>query len=81
LDSNEVFKDLVEYIVRALVDDPGQVVVAEVEGRTSIVLEVTVAEGDKGRVIGKNGNVINSIRTLLQVLAAKRGKRVTLEIL
>jgi predicted RNA-binding protein YlqC (UPF0109 family) len=71
----------VEYIVKSLVDNPDQVSVAEIEGQSSIVLEVTVADADKGRIIGKGGNVINSIRTLLQVLAAKRGKRVTLEIL
>jgi predicted RNA-binding protein YlqC (UPF0109 family) len=81
LGSNEAFQDLVAYIVRSLVDEPDAVSVTEVEGKNAIVIEVSVAEGDKGRIIGKSGSVINSIRTLLQVLAAKRGKRVTLEII
>lgn len=78
--STAVFKELVEYIVKSLVDDPEAVKVSEVQGKASIVLEVSVAESDYGRVIGKNGKVINSIRNLVQVLAAKEGKRVTLEV-
>ena len=73
-------KELVEYIVRGLVDHPDDVNVVEVGG-ASTILELTVAGSDMGRVIGKGGRVINSIRTLLQVLAAKQGKRVTLELI
>ena len=73
-------KELVEYIAKSLVDDPSQVVVREIEGATSVILELSVAPDDMGRVIGRNGRVANAIRTLLRVIAAKQGKRVTLEI-
>jgi predicted RNA-binding protein YlqC (UPF0109 family) len=76
-----MFKDLVEYIVKALVDYPDQVEVTEIAGNTAIVIEVSVAESDMGRVIGKRGRVINSIRAIVDVLAAKQGKRINLEIL
>jgi uncharacterized protein len=75
-----MFKELVEYIVKSLVDHPEQVSVSEREGQSAVSLELRVADSDMGRVIGKGGRVINSIRALVQVLAAKRGKRVTLEI-
>lgn len=73
-------KELVEYIAKSLVDDPSQVRVTEIEGATSVILELTVAPEDMGRVIGRNGRVANAMRTLLRVIAAKQGKRVTLEI-
>ncbi len=73
-------KELIEYIAKSLVDDPSQVVVTEIEGSTSVILELRVAPDDMGRVIGRNGRVANAMRTLLRVLAAKQGKRVTLEI-
>jgi predicted RNA-binding protein YlqC (UPF0109 family) len=74
-------KELVEYIAKSLVDDPSQVEVTEIQGATSIILELRVAPEDMGRVIGRNGRVANAIRTLLRVVAAKQGKRVTLEII
>jgi predicted RNA-binding protein YlqC (UPF0109 family) len=80
LDSNNAFKDLVEYMVTSLVDFPDQVAVYEIDEGNSIVLELSVAESDIGRVIGRRGSVVNAMRTLLQVLAAKQGKRATLEI-
>jgi len=73
-------KELIEYIAKSLVDDPPQVEVTEIEGSTSVILELRVAPDDMGRVIGRNGRVANAMRTLLRVLAAKQGKRVTLEI-
>lgn len=72
-------KELVEYIVKGLVEKPDEVSVVEIDGQT-VVLELTVADGDMGRVIGKRGRIINAIRTLLNVAAAKQGKRVTLEL-
>ena len=81
MNSASPFIDLVEYIVKSLVDNPDQVTVNEIENPTSIIVEVKVADGDMGRVIGKGGVVVNSIRNLLQVLASKRGKRVSLEII
>ncbi len=79
--SDSDFKELVEYIVTSLVDNPDQVTVSESNNRNTVVLEISVASSDMGRVIGKGGKVVNSIRTLVQVLAAKQGKRVSLEVL
>ncbi|MBC7225934.1 MAG: KH domain-containing protein [Thermoflexales bacterium] len=73
-------KDLVEYIAKALADKPNQVQVSEIEGEAALVLELRVAPEDMGRIIGKDGRTANAIRTLVRVLAAKQGKRVTLEI-
>ena len=73
-------KDLVEYIAKALADDPSQVHVSEIEGETSLILELRVGPEDMGRVIGRGGRTANAMRTLVRVLAAKQGKRVTLEI-
>lgn len=80
MESTSDFKALVEYIVTSLVDNPDQVTVSETDERNAIVLEISVASSDMGRVIGKGGRVVNSIRTLVQVLAAKQGKRVSLEV-
>ena len=73
-------KELVEFIAKSLVDDPSQVYVSEIEGETSVILELRVGPEDMGRVIGKGGRTANAMRTLVRVLAAKQGKRVTLEI-
>jgi predicted RNA-binding protein YlqC (UPF0109 family) len=73
-------KELVEYMAKAVVDDPSRVEVREVEGATSTIFELSVAPDDMGRVIGKGGRVANAMRTLLRVAAVKEGKRVTLEI-
>jgi predicted RNA-binding protein YlqC (UPF0109 family) len=73
-------KELIEYIAKSLVDDPSQVTVRETEAANSIVIELHVASADMGRVIGRGGRVANSMRTLVRVIAAKEGKRVTLEI-
>lgn len=73
-------KELVEYIAKSLVDDPAGVTVSEIGGANSMILELHVAPDDMGRIIGKGGRVANAMRTLIRVLAAKEGKRVTLEI-
>lgn len=73
-------KELIEYIAKSLVDDPASVQVTEIEGSTSIILELRVAQEDMGRVIGRGGRVANAMRTLLRVVAAKQGKRASLEI-
>ncbi len=74
-------KELVEFIVKSLVDDPSQVYVSEINGENAVILEVRVGPEDMGRVIGKDGRTVNAIRTLVKVLAARQGKRVTLELL
>jgi hypothetical protein len=73
-------EDLVEYIVKALADEPDAVSISEIEGETSIVLELRVAPDDMGRMIGRQGRTINAMRSLARVLGAKMGKKVTLEI-
>ena len=73
-------KELIEYIAKTLADDPSQVRVDEIEGSSSVVLELRVAPEDMGRIIGSKGRVANAMRTLLMVLGGKEGKRVTLEI-
>ncbi len=74
-------KELVEYIARALVDNPDQVQVIEVDGEKSNLIELRVAPEDMGKVIGKQGKIAQSIRTLTKTTAAKEGKRVTVEIM
>jgi predicted RNA-binding protein YlqC (UPF0109 family) len=74
-------KELVSFIVESLVEYPEEVQVVEVRGKTSTVIELAVAESDMGRIIGKGGRVINSIRALADVLATKQGKRVSLDLL
>ena len=74
-------KDLIEYIAKSLVDNASAVEVQEVENEKGIVLELKVASEDIGKVIGKQGRIAKSIRTLLNASAGKSGKRYSLEIL
>ncbi|MCY1152170.1 MAG: KH domain-containing protein [Sphaerochaetaceae bacterium] len=74
-------KDLVEYIVKSLVDFPDDVAVNVVEGEKSTILELKVATEDIGKVIGKQGRIAKAIRTILSASATKGGKRAVLEIL
>jgi uncharacterized protein len=74
-------KEFIEYIVRALVDQPDAVTVGEIEGSRTTVYELRVGQGDLGKVIGKNGQTAKSIRTLLAAASARQGKRAVLEIL
>lgn len=76
-----VEKDLVEYIVKNLVDSPDEVSVNVVEGEKSTILELKVAQDDVGKVIGKQGRIAKAIRTILSASATKDGKRAVLEIL
>ena len=73
-------KELVEYVAKALVDDPEAVQVTQVEDEEGTVIELHVAEDDMGKVIGRNGSVAKALRTLLKVTAAREGSSVTLEI-
>lgn len=74
-------KELVEYIAKSLVDDPSEVVINQIEGEKSTILELRVAQDDLGKVIGKHGRIAKAIRTVLSASSTKSGKRVVLEIL
>lgn len=74
-------KDLIEYLVKALVDDPTQVNIQEVEGAESTTYEIRVASTDLGKVIGKQGRIANALRTVAKAAAMKDKKRVYLEII
>jgi predicted RNA-binding protein YlqC (UPF0109 family) len=73
--------DLVSFIAKALVDDPDAVEVEAIEGDRTIILELTVGDGDLGKVIGKDGRTARAMRTLLSATCAKQSKRAVLEIL
>ncbi|MFA7108580.1 MAG: KH domain-containing protein [Sphaerochaetaceae bacterium] len=74
-------KELVEYIVKSIVDDPEQVKIEVVEGEKSTILELRVAQDDIGKVIGKQGRIAKAIRTILSASVTKTGKHAVLEIL
>lgn len=74
-------KDLIEYIAKSLVDAPDEVSVNETIGERGPVLELKVAEGDIGKVIGKNGRIAKALRTVLSASSNKDGKHYNLEIL
>lgn len=74
-------KELVEYIVRSLVDVPDAVEVNVIEGEKSTILELRVSPQDIGKVIGKQGRIAKALRTILSATANKSGKHTTLEIL
>ena len=74
-------KDLLETIVKALVDNPSEISVREIQGEKSTILELKVHEDDVGKVIGKQGRIINALRTILRSAAVKEGKIVQLELL
>jgi hypothetical protein len=73
-------KELINYIAQALVDNPDEVVVSEVEGNQTSVLELKVAKEDLGKVIGKQGRTARAMRTILSAASAKVKKRTVLEI-
>ncbi len=73
-------RELVEFIVKALVDQPDAVQVRAIEGEQTLVLEVKVAPDDVGKVIGKQGRIVNALRTVVKAAAVRTGKRVTIEI-
>jgi predicted RNA-binding protein YlqC (UPF0109 family) len=74
-------KDLVEYIVKAIVAEPDKVNITEEDSDEGLLIKLEVAPDDKGRVIGRQGRVAQAMRTLLRVKAAKDDTRVRLEIL
>jgi uncharacterized protein len=74
-------KELVDMIVKSLVDTPDDVLVNETIGESISILEISVGQDDVGKVIGKDGRIANAIRTVVKAAAAKHGKKVTVEIL
>jgi predicted RNA-binding protein YlqC (UPF0109 family) len=74
-------KELISYIAKALVDKPEDVVVTEIEGEQTSVLELKVAKEDLGKVIGKQGRTARAMRTILSAASTKINKRSVLEII
>lgn len=74
-------KELIEVVVRQLVDEPEMVSVTQINGSQSAVLEVRVAKPDIGKVIGKKGRTAQALRTILQAASATQHRRATLEII
>ena len=74
-------KDLIEYIAKNLVEKPDSVVVHDVAGEKTTIIEVSVDREDIGRIIGKKGRTARALRTILNAAAMKQNKRAALEIL
>lgn len=74
-------KEVLELLVTNLVEDKSAVKVNQVDGEKSIIFEVRVAETDMGKVIGRQGKIAKSIRTVMKALAAKENKRITIEFI
>jgi predicted RNA-binding protein YlqC (UPF0109 family) len=72
--------ELVEYVAKSLVDDPSAVRVEVHDDEGTQVIELHVAEGDMGKVIGRNGSVAKALRTLLKVVSTREGTPISLEI-
>ncbi len=73
-------KDLLEFLARSLVDHPDQVKVEERENADGVLLRLTVAKEDVGKVIGKQGRIARALRTVVKASAVKEGKQATVEI-
>ena len=73
--------ELLEFLVKALVEEPEAVVVEELEEEGDLVYEISVAEADLGRVIGKGGRIANAIRTIAKAAAVRIDRRVIVDIL
>ena len=74
-------KELLTYLIQNLVDRPDEVSVTEREGAGGTVFEVRVADGDMGKVIGRQGRIIKEVRILMRAVAQRKGKKVTVEVL
>jgi len=74
-------KDLLEYLAKALVDNPDDVRVEVIEGERSVILQLRVHPDDVGKVIGKQGRIAQALRTLVKAAATKQGKNAIVEIL
>ncbi len=74
-------KELLTYIVQNLVDNPSEVQVTEIERETETVLQVRVADGDMGKVIGRQGRIVKEIRILMKAVAQRKGTKVSVDIM
>ena len=74
-------RELLEFLAKSLVEDPDSIEVEELEEDGDLVLEVTAAEDDLGRLIGRGGRVANALRTVLRAAAAREGRRVIVDII
>ena len=74
-------KELLIYILQSLVDNPDKVVVEEKQTERETVYEVRVADGDMGKVIGRQGRIVRQIRVLMRAVGQRQGKKVSVEIL
>lgn len=74
-------KEILQTIINNLVDDKDSVSINEIDGEKSIVFEVKVAEGDMGKVIGRQGKIAQSIRNIMKAVSAKAHKKVSVEFL
>ncbi len=74
-------KELLTYIARSLVDHPDEVSVTERTEDGEIVFEVRVADGDMGKIIGRQGRIVKEIRVLMKAVAQRQGKKVSVEVL
>ena len=73
-------KELLTYIIQNLVDHPDEVTVTEREAGSETVFEVRVADGDMGKVIGRQGRIIKEVRILMKAVAQRKGKKVSVEV-
>ena len=74
-------KELLIYIAKNLVDNPDEVKVTEREENGEIIFEVRVADGDMGKIIGRQGRIVKEIRALMRAVAQRQGKKVSVEIM
>ena len=74
-------KDLLEFLVKALVDDPSEVNITEITGDKVTLYELRVSKSDIGKVIGKRGRTASAIRTIINAVSTKQGKRAEVEII
>ena len=74
-------RELLTFVAQSLVDHPDQVVVRETEGPEAVILELSVAEDDMGKVIGRQGRIVKQIRILMRAVAQRKGKKVSVEIM
>jgi predicted RNA-binding protein YlqC (UPF0109 family) len=79
--SETSMKELVEFVAKALVDEPSKIEISEISGNQTNIIELKVAKEDVGKVIGRSGRTADAIRTILICAAAKHNKRYILQII